>query len=363
MAQPIQTRLKVLFTAKGTDITQSLMPDLLSFSYDDKEKDEADEISITLKDPDGKWASSWKPDGGEIVRAYILKGTIEGAEQTLYCGRFYVDSLRVSGSPRVFELKAVSIPLNKPIRRKIKSKAWEKVTLKAIAQAIAKDGGLRLLYDAQENPSYDREDQQRESDLKFLSRLCEDAGLSIKVTDERLVIFDQEYYEKKPAVKTFTLGKSQILSWDFESSQSEKYKSCTVSYRDPKKKKKGSAGGYKLGNSKTAEKKGSNPAVMSYTYTDPDADENGQEYALKKRAKSIDEAKRLAKAKLRQLNMRSVTGNLSIIGDTAMVAGVVIRVVGFGSFDGNFIVEQASHAYNGSGYVTGLSLRRVNNRY
>ena len=42
MAQPLQTRLKLLFAQHEKDVTESLMPDLLSFSYDDKESGEAD---------------------------------------------------------------------------------------------------------------------------------------------------------------------------------------------------------------------------------------------------------------------------------------------------------------------------------
>lgn len=366
MTQALQTRLRLLFTGAGKDVTESLMPDLLSFSYADKETNEADEISITLKDPTGKWASRWKPDGGEIVKAYINKGTTMHKGLELYCGKFYVDSLRVSGAPRVFEMRAVSIPLNKPIRKKLKTRAWEKQDLKSIASTIAKEAEVELLFDSEENPSFDRQDQSKESDLKFLSRLCEDAGLSIKLTDDKLVIFDQGSYEKKPSVKTLTLGTSDILSWDFESAQSETYKSCTVSYRDPKKKQKGSAGGYNIDKA-WAEvkygKKGENPAVMTYTYVDPEADENGQDYELKKRATSVAEAKRLAKAKLRQLNKRRVTGSMTLIGDVTLVAGVVITCKGFGSFDGKFIIEEAAHDVSSSGYVTSLTLRRVNNNY
>lgn len=365
MTQALQTRLRLLFSSSEKDVTASLMPDLLSFSYDDKETNEADEISITLKDPTGKWASKWKPDGGEVVKAFIANGTTMHKGRELYCGKFFVDTLRVSGAPRVFELRAISVPLNKPIRKKLKTKAWEKQSLKSIASEIAKQAGVKLLFDSAENPSYDRQDQSKESDLKFLSRLCEEAGLSLKLTNDRIVVFDQRSYEKKSSVKTLTLGTSNILSWDFESAQSDTYKSCTVSYRDPKKKKKGEAGGYNIDKAWANRKKDkkTNSAVMTYTYVDPNADENGQEYALKKRATSIDEAKRLAKAKLRQLNMRRVTGSMTLIGDVTLVAGVVITVKGFGSFDGAFIVAQATHDVGTGGYTTTLALRRVNNNY
>ena len=360
--EPLQTRLRLLFSESKTDVTEDLMPDLLSFSYTDKENAEADEVTLTLKDPDGKWASKWKPDGGEMVQAFLSAGTVLIPGIELSCGTFYADTLRVSGSPRVFEMWAVSVPMNKPIRRRLRTRAWEKTTLKAIAVAIAGEAGVGLLFDTQSDPEYDRQDQSKESDLAFLVRLTDEAGFSLKVTDEQLVVFDQAAYEKKAPVETLTLGTSQILSWEFESAQSESYRTCTVSYRDPKQKTKQKAGGYDF-NLRPVSGKSTNPAVMTYTATDPDADPNGQEYALKRRAKSLEEAKRLATAKLRSLNRRRVTGRLSVVGDVMLVAGAVVECRGFGSFDGNFIIEEAVHSLDSSGHRTDISLRRVNNAY
>ncbi len=377
---PIETNLRLLLAEK--DVSQSLQSDLLSFEFADRENGEADEISILLKDTDGRWAGSWKPEGGESVKAYLAKGTttdlgLNRAE--LYCGRFFVDQTRVMGPPRTFEIRAVSIPLNKPIRKKEKTRAWENQSLKVIAQAIAKEASVELRFESEENPIYDRIDQSGESDLKFLSRLAEEAGLSIKVTDDQLVIFDQAYFEKQQPTQTLILGQSAILSWSFDNVQSETYRSCTVIYRDPKKKSKSSAGSYTLkerldddGNESSgslkdklddADAKHVNPAVFSYTYVDESIDANGQEYIVKKRVKSISEAKRLARVKLRQLNSRRVRGNLTVVGDVMLVAGIVIECQGFGSFDGNFFIEEASHLVTASGYTTALRLRRVNNQY
>lgn len=363
MAQPRQTRLRLLFTKSDKDVSQDIMPDLLSFSYDDKEANEVDEISISLKDPQGKWAGTWKPDGGESVRAYIINGSTQNKYKQIYCGRFYVDSLRTAGNPRTCEIRAVSIPLNKPIRKRLRSRAWEKYTLKDIAAEICNNAGIKLLFDSDLNPSYKRLDQKQESDLKFLSGLCEEIGLSLKVTDDKIVIFSQESYEKKKPVKTFTLGKSDILSWDFDCSQSEQYRAVTITYRDPKQKVKGSAGGYKTDSESDANITGGNPAVFTYTATDETVGEDGQEYIMKKRATSADEAKRLARGKLRALNRRYITGSMSVMGDVDLVAGVVIKCVGFGSFDGLFYVQSAQHNISPSGYVTNLEVARVNTNY
>lgn len=377
MGEVRQTRLRLLFSKNETDVTEDICKDLFSWSYTDHESGQADEISLTLKDETGKWAGSWRPDGGERIKMYLSAGTTEKSGAECFLGTFYVDYQRVSASPKTYELRAVSIPLNKPVRKQQKSRAWENRSLKEIAEEIAKEAELELFWDSEENPSYPRLDQSRESDMKFLLRLCEESGLSVKVTDSMLVIFGQERYEKKDPVKTLTPGVSDILSYSFEASQSDTYKAVTIKWRDPAKKKtqkaagydfnlqKGAAraGGYDFNLQKVSGGKKSNPAVLEYTYTDPQADENGQIFEMKKRCTSLDEAKRLAKAKLRQLNSRRVTGDMTVIGDPFLIAGQVIEVKGIGSFDGNFIIEEASHNGGSSGYTTSLRLRRVNTEY
>lgn len=348
-----------LWFANGK-VTEDVMPDLLSFSYTDNESMKTDSLSLSLMDPKGKWAGRFRPNDGEVVNASItpadVLGTAGSKFRTLSCGTFYVDSFRASGAPRTCEISAVSVPLDIPIRRKTKTRAWEKKSLKSIAGQLANENKLTLLWDVSDNnPTYDREDQKRESDLSFLMRLCENAGLSLKVTDKKLVIFDQASYEKKKPVRTLTLGESDVLSWEFTASVAETYKSVTVKYRDPKKSNVAQNVDESIRSDKAA--------YIEYTYVDDKVDSSGQEYEMKTRAKTYDEAKRLAKAKLRSLNRRSVTGSMSLVGDIGLVAGVVVTLKGFGSFDGNFVVEQAVHALGSSGYTTGLSLRRVNTKY
>lgn len=130
------------------------------------------------------------------------------------------------------------------------------------------------------------------------------------------------------------------------------------------KKKKSSSQKTKTAKPKSGKQQAKeNPAVLSYTYADPEAPGDAQEFELKKRVKSQAEAERLAKAKLRELNAKIMTGQVTLVGDPSIAAGVVIAVKGFGSFDGNFIVEEARHSVSSSGYTTELRLRRVNTEY
>ena len=352
-SDPIRTTVTV--TADGKDISSDLSPDLLSFSYTDNADGEADEISLTLKDPQAKWAGSWQPEAGLTLTASIIQagGPHPG---TLYCGTFYADSFRFASSPTIASLRAQSIPLNTPIRRKKKSRAWEKKSFRDIASEIAGENGLALVWDAEDAGSLDRRDQNKESDLEFITHLADEGGMAVKVDDTRLVIYGKEAYEQKDPVDTLTLHVSPLTSWEFSAEHSERYKSVTVTFRDPQKKSKKSAA------SKSTQAGGaadSNPAVNSYTATDESAGDNAQEYEEKKRARSPDEARRMAEARLRQLNERAVKGSIAMLGDTSKAAGQVIALAGFGAFSGNYIIERATHDVSDSGYTTRLDIRKV----
>ncbi len=190
-SDPIRTT--VTGTADGMYISSDLSPDLLSFSYTDNADGEADEISISLKDEKGKWAGAWQPEAGLALTASL---TQEGGPHpgTLFCGTFYADSFRFSSSPTVASLRAQSIPLNTPIRRKKKSRAWEKKTFRDIAAQIAGENGLDLVWDAPDGEALDRRDQNGQSDLEFITRLAEEGGMEVKVVDTRLVIYAKEAY-------------------------------------------------------------------------------------------------------------------------------------------------------------------------
>lgn len=533
--QVLQTRIEIEHLLNVGSETVSLgtikdiVPDLLSFSYVDKETDEADEIAFVLKDPDGKWSRRFAPSISRMFSVFIVSGNIKKAEKKLFCGHFYSDEISVRGAPRTCEIRAISIPLNWDIRRTLKCRAWEKKSLREIAStivrehreelqeykrspeelakvvsefmkisiweakdlvarvqltkdglqerqrqilvALAKDSKLNIndvkpilerigsirsqaqksgndshyymnaLNDALDSlarplgvtreqlweriaPYYeevlddqqkstisrfltgkktitkhdtelvidiaekeallyfsgekhDRIEQQWESDLAFLSKQCKDNGYSIKIKNmnfysnppvvrDQIIIFDQASYEAKKPIKTLTLNESNILSWEFSSLQSDMYKSCTI--------KLSFAGGEydedlsrpKNGYLEYDEDLGAKKKLpTAFTYYDPSlqASGQGQEYLMKKRVKSLKQAQRLAKSKLRELNKKAVTGSIKLVGDVDIIAGVVVECRAFGIFDGKFIVSEATHEVGDDGYTTSIAVRRVNAEY
>ena len=215
-----RTRVEILFA--GVDITRDIMPYLLSMTYTDSESDEADDLQIKLQDRDALWLESWLGEAIDGAAAEKLKinadiirenWNSDGQDGILPCGSFELDSVDASGPPAAVTIKAVSSVMSSGFQQTKRSKAWEAVRLQTIAGEIAGNAGLTLLYSCGDDPFYKRTDQSRQSDASFLSKLCENAGFSMKVTDGKLVIFDQAAYEAKAPVYTFKRGAERYSSY------------------------------------------------------------------------------------------------------------------------------------------------------
>lgn len=259
-----------------------------------------------------------------------------GKDVTLDFGTFEIDSVDMSGPPDKVTVKSTSIPYTSKLRMEKKSRAWEKYTLKGIGQQIADESGLKLMYEASDNPQYKRKEQVQTSDIKFLQTLCHAAGMALKVTTMTIVIYDAAEYDGKPAIKTFTKGSSDIISYKFGTKLTDTaYTSCHVSYTDPDTKE-----------------------TIEYTYTPDSSIGTGQVLEVNEKVSSTEEAKTLAKKRLREKNTQEYTGSLKVVGDVSLVAGVTIKVKGFQQFDRKYKVTQARHSLL-NGYTVDLSLKQV----
>ncbi|ANU48515.1 hypothetical protein ADH76_09990 [Enterocloster clostridioformis] len=259
-----------------------------------------------------------------------------GKDVTLDFGTFEIDSVDMSGPPDKVTVKSTSIPYTSKLRMEKKSRAWEKYTLKGIGQQIADESGLKLMYEASDNPQYKRKEQVQTSDIKFLQGLCHAAGMALKVTTMTIVIYDAAEYDGKPAIKTFTKGSSDIISYKFGTKLTDTaYTSCHVSYTDPDTKE-----------------------TIEYTYTPDSSIGTGQVLEVNEKVRSTEEAVTLAKKRLREKNTQEYTGSLKVVGDVSLVAGVTIKMKGFQQFDRKYKVTQARHSLL-NGYTVDLSLKQV----
>lgn len=259
-----------------------------------------------------------------------------GKDVTLDCGTFEIDGVDVSGPPAKVTLKSTSIPYTSTLRMEKKSRAWENITLKDIGQQIASESNLQLMFEATSNPLYKRKEQVQTSDIKFLQQLCKAAGMALKVTALTVVIYDAAEYDSKPAIRTFTYGSSDIISYKLGTSLTDTaYTSCHVSYTDPDSKE-----------------------TIEYTYTPDSSTGTGQTLEVNEKVNSTEEAKSLAKKRLREKNTQEYTASLKVVGDVGLVAGANVKLKGFQKFDRKYKVTQAKHSLTG-GYTVDLSLKQV----
>lgn len=279
---------------------------------------------------------------GLAIQAVIVRENWQGdgSDKLLDCGQFELDSVKASGPPATVTIKATSLPFNAQIRQTKKTKAWEAYSLSGIAKEMASANGMACLYESASDPYYERVEQYKASDISFLSELCHNAGISLKATNNILVLFDQAAYEAKDPIFTVKRGSGTYIKYDLSVGTADaKYSSCRVKYADPV----------------------TGRVIEGIAYAeDYKADaKNNQQLEITAKVSSIAEAKELAAKRLRLHNKYSRTATFTFPGDPGKVAGVTAMLEGWGAWDGKYIVKTAKHTTGGSGYTTQTVLRRV----
>ena len=344
-------RIKV----NGVDITKEIKKDLISLEVTDNEEDQADDLQIKLADRDGVWLQKWLNDtiqagsrtmGLKFV-VWIGVSTEDGKISQQKVGTFLLDSVKHKGPPAVTTIKCISLDYSGGIRTEKRDKAWENYTMSGIAREIAGKAGLELKYLSARDPTYDRKQQDQETDIAFLKRLCTDLALSLKITDKKLVIFDKKTYENKKVVKTIKFGDQSYIGWDLSTTTGEiAYDICTVKYTDPKTGKC-IEGSYKSDKWQENEPKDKQEA-------------RHQELVItNEKVKNKDEAVALAEKRLKMNNLFEKTAKFTIMGNPAMMAGLTVNLKKFGYWDGKYMTSQAKHSISRSGYTTQLNLRKI----
>ena len=222
------------------------------------------------------------------------------------------------------------------VSTKMLKKLDKKVDLKVIAEQIASESSLKLMYIADNIPKYKRKEQVQTSDIVFLQKLCKAAGLALKVTTLNVVIYDAAEYDSKPPIKTIKYGSGDYISYKLGTSLHDTaYTSCHVSYTDPDSKE-----------------------TIESTYTADSTEGTGQTLEVNEKVRSTNEAYELAKKKLREKNTQQFTASFTMLGDVQLVAGATVKLKGFQKFDRKYKITKATHKLTG-GYTTQIELQQV----
>lgn len=291
--------------------------------------------------------SAAEPDQGTTVKGLSIQAAIvrknwnsDGSDKVLDCGQFELDSIDASGPPSIITIKGTSLPFRSQIRQTKKSKAWEAYNLSKIADEMAAANGMTCMYESANDPFYARVEQIALSDITFLSQLCHDAGISLKVTNKIIVLFDQATYETKPEVVAIARGAGTYTKYKLMSGAADKeYTSCRVSYIDPVT--------------------GETIQATAYVPDYKASDKNNQCLEVQAKVTSIGEAQTMADKMLRLRNKYEYTASFTLPGNPDLVAGVTVILLGWGIWDGKYIISQAVHTIGSSGYTTQIKLRHV----
>lgn len=304
---------------------------LESFSCTACASGEADRIEVTLQNCDGRFFKKWRPRKKDKLTAKIvMKDWKKGqAKKVFNCGTFLIESFSGSGPPMSFSINATSVPESSSFRATVRDKSWKKAKLKEVARKIANRYHMKLVFDG-EDFSIGTVEQSGETDCSFLTNLCEEYAYGIKIFKGKIIIYSKEKYEKKPVAGT--IYKRMMADFNFESNLCGTYTGAKMKYTDSDTDKEVTV---KVG-------KGNRWLTVSGD------------------ANSTAQAKRKAKAALRNQNEQANIFNCTIRGNTRYHETDTVKIYGFGRVSGKYFIDQVVHSIDGQGgFTTSLTMHRV----
>jgi phage protein D len=291
--------LNILYNA--VDITSSIEP--LKVRLIDNAGGIPDSIDCVFSDTNELW-SKWNPKKND---------TLEVKQSGYSTGIMYIDELGQSAG--IFKLKALSIPQHS---KTAKSQGWENVRFLEFVNEIAGRYGFKVQTYGIENFLYQRVDQIEQADFLFLAYKCMLEGYAIKINNKNIVIYNENYLERKDIDPVNSLiYKSDILNnFEFKNKSTDIFSKCLI------------------------KSNGSNGAIQGQ-YEDKNI--FGSTITKQINCSSQAEANRFAKGYLRASNKDMITGSLPIKLNTNYAAGTNIEVKKIGMFDGKYFIDKVVH--------------------
>lgn len=323
---------------KGQDIARYCT----AFTFTSNAFGELDRVEITLEDRDGRvWQGGKWPARGDLLEPLIVTSNWfrPGDRHELACGVFELDQPEVSGPPDMLALRGSARLVKTAAQAEKKTRGWENTSLRQVAGDLAEGNGYSLDWRGRDR-EYPRLDQKQEADLQLLERLAREAGNGVKVSGRTIAVIDVAGLEDQPPTWICDRlrgrdGGLAVIDYRFTTELHDKYKSCRVMWHDVAKGE-----------------------LFAGVYDDPLTPSGESLRICDKKVASNGEAEALAKEILLARNRPDINGELTVVGDTTVLAGMTCELREFGGFSGKYLVQSASHQPLG-GYVTRLAIRKV----
>lgn len=302
----------------------TITDDMASFTAVDNASGEADTITIDVQNRGMKWfKNKWFPKSTDFVKASIKveHWKKQNDNRTAFLGRYCIDEFSAGGYPGTASISGISIPIHSSFNVTERNKTYKKTSVQAILEEIARRADIKLAFSAK-NQKLDEISQDGKNDMAFAFSICSDYDMCMKVYNNKLVVYDQTDYEKKKAVFTLTPSDfSDDNTYNFKRSVACVYDGVKFQYQD---------------------KDGKN---IIYKYVIP-GKKGKRLLNISGSADSHDDAARKAKAQLAGNLRDAVTASFNLMGDPLYQAGKVVKVSGFGGFDGRYFIDQVTHSKN-----------------
>ncbi|NPA54069.1 MAG: hypothetical protein GXO21_05310 [Aquificae bacterium] len=230
-------------------------------------------------------------------------------------------------------IDAISIPQKLTIKKTRKNRHFRNTNLQKIITDIANENNLTPVVEIEENIKINSLTQRNETDAQFIQKLAKKYGYYQKITPEKLFFIKQETLEKQPVIAT--LNENELTACNLEEADNVGYKKVIAYYFDHKKNKK-----------------------LKYVYEDPNI-KTGEILKINKKFSSLEEAKRVAIATLKNKNKTKMYGSISVEGNPLLVAGATIYLELKDVFSGKYFIEKSIHTIGQQGYITTLEIRKI----
>lgn len=270
------------------------------------------------------------PTKGATISAVLKVNdwTKSGDNRKLDCGTFILDDFSFSGPPTTGTISGVSVPAASAFKETKHTKTWESVTISEIAQSIATAAGISVVFDVTYSFKISAIEQSKETDCELLYKLCETYGLSMKVYNSKIIIFDREAYKAKAF--SGRIHASDMESWSWNTTLAGTYTGGTITYTNPRTEKE-------------------------ITFT---TGMGSRMFECTIKADSAADAERKLVAAINNLNHSSTSMSVSTMGEVKYVAGQTVIITGLGKCNGKYYIYNATHDLGG-GYKTSYELSRV----
>ncbi len=202
----------MIIKINNKDISNDI--NIINAIIDDNAGDIYDSLQICISDIDNDWRI-WDIDTDESIE--IIKNGFSS-------GIMYIDTVEIDAGKCIVKAN--------PLKRKykeLKSSTLENINFLNLANTIANRLNLDLeTYDLVDY-TYDRLDQISKTDFSFLVSRCILEGYRAKITNDKLIIYNEKTFENLNSIQVFTPDEF-IGKYKLKKSNLNTFSKCEIQY-------------------------------------------------------------------------------------------------------------------------------------